>query len=104
MLLSPNDPSIKAAIVELQGMIGARFPTASFSVGHGHDPEGIHLTAVVDIDDPDDVVDLVIDRLLEMQIAERLPVYVIPVRAPARIAALAESGFQARRTATAAIP
>jgi hypothetical protein len=36
--------------------------------------------AAVDVDDLDEVVDLIGDRLLEMQVDEGLPVYVTPLR------------------------
>ncbi len=80
---------LTAAIAELEAMILSRYPTATFVVSHGDDPEGIYLIATVDVDDPDDVTDLVIDRTLTMQIEEQLPVYVVPVRTATRRAALA---------------
>jgi hypothetical protein len=76
---------IACAIDELQGIIAAHYPTASFEVSEGDDPSGTYLTATVDLDDPDEVFDLVVDRLLEMEVDEGLPVYVIPVRTPERI-------------------
>jgi len=100
MAPNPTDPAIRAAVAELQATIRERFPSATFTVGAGHDPEGIHLTATVDIDDPDDVVDLVIDRVLALQIDEHLPVYVIPVRTPERIAAMLRARFDSDRAAT----
>ena len=51
-------------------------------------PEVTHLTTTVDVDDPDEVVDLVIDRMLELTIDEGIPVYVIPIRTPERVATL----------------
>jgi len=74
-----------AAMDELEALISSRYPTASYQRSHGEDPEGQYLTATVDIDDTDDVVDLVINRLLEMQIEEGLPVYVIPIRPIQRV-------------------
>jgi hypothetical protein len=46
----------------------------------------VYLTATVDLDDPDEVMDVIVDRLLEIEIDERLPIYVIPSRTPNRIA------------------
>lgn len=66
-------------------MIGQKWPSALFEVSRGEDPEGIYLTVIVDIDDTDAVMDLVIDRLLEMQIEQYLPVYVSPVRPLKRV-------------------
>jgi hypothetical protein len=51
----------------------------------------------VDVDDADAVLDIVIDRVMELQIEEGLPVHVIPLRTPERVAAL-------RRAQAAAAP
>jgi hypothetical protein len=81
-------PRVHGALDELRGMISQRHPTATFEVGRGHDePENIHLTAIVDLDDPDEVLDLVRERLLELQVEERVPVHVIPIRTPERVLA-----------------
>lgn len=74
------DARVRDAVTELQGTIRACFPTASFEVAQGEDPVGTYVTVTVDIDDPDEVLDLVMDRLLDMQIEDGLPVYVIPVQ------------------------
>jgi hypothetical protein len=83
---SSLDPRIGTALGELRGMIAQRYPTATFDVARGHDePENVHLLAVVDVDDAEEVLDLVMDRLVELQVDERLPVHVIPIRTPERI-------------------
>ena len=38
----------------------------------------MYLVATVDIDDTDEVVEVFIDRLIDMQVEEGLPVYVVP--------------------------
>jgi hypothetical protein len=87
--LQQIDPRRQQAVAELTGMIKQRYPTASFDVGPAEDdPEVTHITAVVDLDDPDEVTDLVIDRMLELQLEQGIPVYVIPIRTPQRVAAL----------------
>ena len=92
------DARTMAAMDELEALISSRYPTASYQRSHGEDPEGQYLTATVDIDDTDDVVDLVIDRLLEMQVEEGLPVYVIPLRRRRRaLAAVGELGTRGER-------
>lgn len=73
-----NDPRIQAALDELRGMILERFPDATFTVSHGEDPEGIYLNPIVDIDDLDEVTSVILSRVVDMQIDEGLPVYVIP--------------------------
>jgi hypothetical protein len=49
------------------------------------EPEAVLLVTTVDIDDPDDVTDLVIERMMEIQIDQGLPIFVVPVRHPARV-------------------
>lgn len=84
--VNDHNPRVVSALSELQAIIRARYPSALFAVSRGEDPEGIYLTVTVDVEDTDVIVDLVIDRLLAIQIEESLPVYVIPVRPIARIA------------------
>lgn len=82
------DPRIDAAVRELQTLISARYPSATFQLSPDTDePPMVLLTATVDVDDPDEVLDLVLDRMLELQIEERVPVQVVPVRTSERIAA-----------------
>jgi hypothetical protein len=51
------DPSIQAALDDLQGMIRRRFPMANVAIAHGDDPEGFYLKATVDLADVEEVVD-----------------------------------------------
>ena len=85
--VSERPARIQAAISELSGLIRARFPTAGFVVEQGEDPEGVYVIATVDIDDIDQVVDLYIDRMIDIQVKDGLPVYVVTVRPLSRIAA-----------------
>ncbi len=80
-------PRAQAALDELRAMIAAAFPKATFTVQTGHDPSGIYLVASVDIEDTDDVVDVIGDRLLEMQVDEGLPIYVVPLQPLERVMA-----------------
>ena len=83
------DQARQRAVKELIGIIKQRYSTASFVVEPGEDdPEVTHVTTTVDIDDPDEVVDLVIDRMLELQLDEGIPIYVIPIRTPERVETL----------------
>lgn len=78
------------AVSELTDMIKGQYPAASFVIGPGIDDEtATHITATVDVEDPDEVMDLVIDRLVELQVEEALPISVIPIRTPERVAELA---------------
>jgi hypothetical protein len=99
------DPRIQGALGELRGIIAKRYPTATFEVARGHDePENIHLLTVVDVEDADEVLDLVIDRVVELQVDERLPVHVIPVRTPERIEASRQIELQGKRRARTISP
>lgn len=80
-----HDPRIRQVISELKGLISSRYPDATFTVGIGDDPEGVYLTATVDVEDTDAVMDVVIDRLLTLQIDEGLPVFVVPIRPLERV-------------------
>ena len=83
--LSGIDTRAQDALTELQELIRLHFPTVTFAVSRGEDhADGIHLTTTVDVEDPDDVTDVVIDRVLALQVEEGIPVHVIPIRTPER--------------------
>jgi hypothetical protein len=91
-----HDPRARAALDELRELIAARYPTASFEVSRGPDDRRqILLRTVVDVDDPDEVLDLVGERLLQLQVEEQIPLHVIPVRTPERIVAETEARARA---------
>ncbi|MDP2936667.1 MAG: hypothetical protein Q8O86_09280 [Dehalococcoidia bacterium] len=72
---------MEQALAELKDMVLRRYPAATFEVAPGQDEaEAVHLIATVDVEDPDEVLDVVIDRVLELQIEEGLPVHLIPTR------------------------
>jgi len=81
------DPRIQAAVSELQELILTHYPSTEFTVGEADDPDGVYIRAVVDVDDPDEVTAIFIDRMIDLQVEDGLPVYVVPVRTPAREAA-----------------
>lgn len=84
----PLDGRMRRAVEELQGVISARYPGATFDIVRDpEEPENVDLLTTVDLEDPDEVLDLVIDRLVDLQAEERVPLHVIPVRTPARILA-----------------
>lgn len=80
-------PELQSAIDELKGMIADRFPDAVFEVRQRYDPPRISLDATVDIDDTDEVIEIVIDRLIDLQVYQGLPIYVAPQWPRARILA-----------------
>src|SRR5215510_16386850 len=78
-------PHMQAAIEELQRLIQQHYPEATFQVEPGDDPTGLYVLVTIDVEDTDVVVDVYIDRLLELQIDGGLAVYVVPVRPLARV-------------------
>ena len=80
------DPQLVAALAELEQRIQARYPDAAFTTFRGEDPEGLYLRVTVDLDDPDEVVDHVLDTLYEVQVERELPVYVVAVPPLERVA------------------
>jgi hypothetical protein len=75
------DPRVQRAIDELRDLVLAHYPDATFDVSRGvDDPQAVHLNTTVDVEDTDAVVDVVIDRMMELQIDEGLPIFVIPLR------------------------
>lgn len=72
-----NHPQVRAAVEELEGIIRHRYPDAEFFVQVADDPYGVHIFATVDVDDTDEVTDLYLERIMELQVEERIPVYVM---------------------------
>jgi hypothetical protein len=91
---------MQEAIHELQDMITAHFPQATFVVEEGFDPEGMYLVTTVDIADTDEVIAAIGERLLALQVDEGLPLYVSPLRPIERV--IAE--LREREAATARPP
>lgn len=83
--ITPRNPRIRSAITELEGLITASYPKATFDVSKGEDPEGVYLTATVDTDDLTSVLEVVGDRLVDMQVEHGLPLYVVPSRPLTRV-------------------
>jgi hypothetical protein len=79
--------AMEKAVNELKGRIAERFPQASFVIEEGFDPKGIYLVTTVDIADTDEVIDVIGDRLVELQVEEGLPIYVTPLRPIQRVIA-----------------
>jgi hypothetical protein len=73
------DLRVCAALVELTAIIAKRYPSAQFEVLQGSDPLGIYLRPIVSADEAEDVLELVMDRLLDLQVEDGLPLYVFPI-------------------------
>ncbi len=83
-----DDPRLDRALDELRDMIRRHFPDATFWVEPSvDDPTIVHLVAEADVEDTEEVLNVVLDRMIEMQAEEGLPLFVLPRRTPARIAA-----------------
>lgn len=83
--LTRRSPRIEAAVAELRDQVSQCYPDAAFEVFEGEDPKGTYLRATVDVEDTDQVLDVVIDRLLELQVDEGLPVYFVASRPVERV-------------------
>jgi hypothetical protein len=65
--LAELDERTLQAIDELERTIATQFPTTTFVLERSpDDPDGIHLLAIADVDDPDEVGDLVVDRVVAL--------------------------------------
>ncbi len=71
---------IQSALDEIKRLISERYPEATFAVEIGGEPDGVYLMVTVDLEDTLEVLDLIMDRMLEIQVDEYLPVYVVPIR------------------------
>lgn len=90
--LHAADPRIRQALNELATLVRRRYPDATFQVTPAEgDPDTVHLLTRVDVDDPEEVADVVMERMIQMQVDEGLPIYLIPLRTPKRIAALRDA-------------
>lgn len=83
-----TDQRMRAATAALQAAIVRQFPDAAFEVAAGHDPDGLYLFVTVDLDDPDVVLDAVIEQVVALQVEQALPIHVIPRRTVERTHAL----------------
>jgi disulfide oxidoreductase YuzD len=78
------------AINELKTTISASFPDAQFKIAHVTDVDGaesVHLQTTVDVLDTDEVLDLVIERVVDLIVDEGIPIHVIPLRPLERVLA-----------------
>ena len=92
------DPKTVAAIQELEALILAQYPGTTFEItGDPDDEDIILLWATADVDDPDEVGDLVLDRMLEIQLNDGIPVYLVPISTPERNLAQLKANPRPRR-------
>lgn len=90
-----RNPRVQQAVAELRALIQQSFPAARFEVGPDpEDPEIIRLTTVVDVGDTGTVMEVMMGRMLALQIEDGLLIY-MPVRPAERVAALRRAAKQA---------
>lgn len=93
------EPKLQAAVDELAGMIADHYPSAVFQVSHHPDEAGtVLLDAIVDIADTEPVNELIFDRMEQLRLDEGVPILVIPLRTPERVAKLREAMQAAQRS------
>ncbi len=94
-----DEPRMQDAIAELKALVLSRYPDATFEVFPSSNVNGVYLRINVAIDEPGDVSDLILARVVDMQLDDELPLYPIPVR-PRRWAVAESAGQDAVLTAT----
>ncbi|MFG3228244.1 hypothetical protein ACGF07_26155 [Kitasatospora sp. NPDC048194] len=87
---------MRNAIKELQDTILVRYPDALFEVDEGEEADNVNLYVTVDLVDTDPVLDLVIDRVMDLQLHQQVPIHVRPRRTPEREAQVYEEELKAR--------
>ncbi len=80
LAIDTEETQIVAGIAEIERLILAAFPSTRFSVEIGDDPVGTYLLAEVDSSDIDEVIDVYIDRLVDLQVEEGLKLHVLPIQ------------------------
>ncbi len=79
-----RDPRVQHAAAELERLIRAGYPQATFELVDGEDPPGTRLRVTVDIDDVEPVRQLYLERLVDLQVEDGIPIYVRTVQPPHR--------------------
>jgi hypothetical protein len=73
------EPRIAATIDEIRAAVLERYPGTTFRFTAGEGPDTVWMWATVDIDDPDEVGDLVAEKVINLVIDDRNPLLFIPV-------------------------
>src|SRR5689334_5479041 len=93
------EPMLQSAVNELASMIAEHYPSAVFRVSRHPDEAGtVLLDAIVDVDDTDPVNDLIFERMEQLRLDEGVPILVIPLRTPERVAKLRQVMQAAQRS------
>jgi hypothetical protein len=79
---------MEAAIAEMKERILRHYPGTEFTVYERDDPEGIFMSAIVDTENLEAVKALFLSRMVDLQVDEVLPLFVVPERTPEKHAAV----------------
>jgi hypothetical protein len=72
---------VRDAVSELKATIVARYPSARFEIVRAvDDPKSYDLLVTVASADPDDVLDLVVNRVVEMRVEQSIPLHVLALQ------------------------
>jgi hypothetical protein len=93
-----RDGRVRAAVVELSELVRRQHPEATFDVVEGEEPGTVWMWTTVDLVDTDPVVDLVIDRTMDLLVDDGIPIYVLPLRTPAREAEVVAANLAGQPT------
>lgn len=93
------DSRIEDALDELKETIRRRYPDARFRLGtNPEDSAIVELVTIVDAEDADQVLDVVVDRQMELQIDEGLPIFVVTERSWERVKQMLEEARARKAT------
>ncbi len=76
-----DDPFIQLKLDELASTIRDMDSSATFELVEGEDPEGLYLWVMTDRDDPDEILDAVIDQVIDLQVKDDMSLFVVPLPA-----------------------
>lgn len=93
-----REERVRAAVVELSDLVRREYPEATFDVVEGEVPGTVWMWTTVDLVDTDPVVDLVIDRTMDLLVDEGIAIYVLPLRTTAREAEVVAANRVSRPT------
>ena len=99
------EPRVLQAADELAALVRARYPAAQFRLcSHPEESTTTLLEVTVDLDDPEEVLDLVFERMEQLRIDEGVPILVLPLQTLERAASLVgATTASARATVPAAL-
>lgn len=84
IIIDLDDPKLHQAAEDIAARIRRDYPDAQISIEENLDPPKLYVVATVDLYDTDPVFDSYVDRLIDYQIEDRLPLDVIVYRTPER--------------------